>query len=98
MIAYTPPSWADDLPPTAGEIVVGPHPDMTGWSDNYAYTTGSCYVRRKKVPHWRQVALVLTDFHAAVVRDGIDPRKAHQAFLAIDEFRRVISPDIAGAD
>jgi hypothetical protein len=43
-------------------------------------------------------ALVLAEFHALVVRDGIHPQAAHKAFLVIDEYREVISPDIEGAD
>ena len=43
-------------------------------------------------------ALVLAVFHALVVRDGIHPQAAHQAFLVIDEYREIISPDIEGAN
>jgi hypothetical protein len=43
-------------------------------------------------------ALVLAAFHTLVVRDGMHPQAVHQAFLAIDEYREVISPDIGGAD
>ena len=32
-----------------------------------------------------------------VLHDGIDPKVAHKAFLAIDEFRMNIAPDIEGA-
>jgi hypothetical protein len=41
-------------------------------------------------------ALVLSEFHALVVRDGMHPQAVHQAFLVIDEYREVISPDIKG--
>jgi hypothetical protein len=33
-----------------------------------------------------------------VVRDGIKAAKAHQALLAIDEYRQTIAPDAPGAD
>jgi hypothetical protein len=33
------------------------------------------------------------EFHTLVVRDGIDPQAAHEAFLAVDEYRDLISPD-----
>jgi hypothetical protein len=37
-------------------------------------------------------------FNTLVVRDKVDPQVAHQAFLAIDEYRKTISPDTPGAD
>ena len=43
-------------------------------------------------------ALVLAEFHALVVRDGMHPQAVHRAFLVIDEYREVISSDIEGAD
>jgi hypothetical protein len=42
-------------------------------------------------------ALVLAEFHTLVVRDGMHPQAVHQAFLVIDEYREVISPDIRGS-
>jgi hypothetical protein len=39
-------------------------------------------------------ALVLAEFHALVVRDGMHPQAVHQAFLVIDEYREAISPDV----
>jgi len=44
-----------------------------------------------------RLTMMLLDFHTMVVRDGIDPQVAHRAFLEIDEYRRVIAPDIEGA-
>jgi hypothetical protein len=35
-------------------------------------------------------------FNTLVIRDGIDPNRAHEAFLAIDEYRQTISPEIPG--
>jgi hypothetical protein len=43
-------------------------------------------------------ALVLAEFHALVVRDGMHPQAVHQAFLVIDEYREAISPDVGGAE
>ncbi|MEX1180588.1 MAG: hypothetical protein WEB63_07240 [Cucumibacter sp.] len=37
------------------------------------------------------------EFHTLVVRDGISLDEAHGAFLAIDEYRAMIAPDIPGA-
>jgi hypothetical protein len=36
-------------------------------------------------------------FNTPVVRDGINPKAAHAAFLEIDEYRMAISPEIPGA-
>jgi hypothetical protein len=41
---------------------------------------------------------VLLHFHTLVVRDGIAVDAAHRAFLAIDEYRASISPDVEGAE
>jgi hypothetical protein len=41
--------------------------------------------------------MVFVHFHTIVTRDGIDPQDAHRAFLAIEEYRQSISPDIPGA-
>jgi hypothetical protein len=76
---------------------VGPWPNETGWSDRHFGTTGPCYHGRRDKPHWQQVAFMFVDFHMLVVDDGIDPQVAHQAFLAIDEYRPTISNHIPGA-
>lgn len=98
MIAWT-PAWehhADN--PTKGKVEVGPWPDRTGWSDRYSMTVGACLMERHKAPEWQQIAMVFIDFHSVVVGYGIDPQEAHTAFLAIDEYRQRIAPDIPGAD
>ena len=43
------------------------------------------------------LAMLFIEFNAMIVRDGIDPQEAHHAFLAIDEYREAIAPDIEGA-
>jgi len=68
------------------------------WTAPFAFTGGAAYVRRRKAPEWQGIAMLFIDFHTAVVRDGIDPQVAHTAFLAIDEYRQKIAPDIKGAD
>ena len=44
----------------------------------------------------RQLLAMFILFNTIVVRDGVDVDKAHQAFLAIDEYRQTISPDAPG--
>lgn len=95
MIAWNPVSI--DIPgKIPGEIRVGPWPDDKGWSDNHIMTMGACLLSRHKLPAETVALLVLADFHSCVVRDGIDPLKAHAEFLKIDEYRARISPDSPG--
>ena len=96
LVVWTPArstEWA-----TAGKVKVGPHPDLNRWSKEYRMSAGAAFLDRKTMPHWQLVAMMFTDFHTIVVRDGIDAQVAHQAFLEIDEYREIISPDISGAD
>ncbi len=46
----------------------------------------------------KQKLALFVNFHTLVVRDGIDPLKAHKAFLSIDEYRVTISREIFGAE
>lgn len=46
----------------------------------------------------RKLLGIFIMFNTLVVRDGINPKKAHKAFLTIDEYRRAISPDAPGAE
>jgi len=60
--------------------------------------SGACLTDWRHASSEQLKALVLAVFHALVVRDGIHPEAAHQAFLVIDEYREIISPDIEGAN
>lgn len=97
MIAWTPQSYVDLKPDLAGKVEVGPWPDKTGWSDKYAMTGGACYTDLHKQTEWQRNWRIFVDFHTLTVRDGVDPQTAHEAFLVIDEYRALISPDIRGA-
>jgi hypothetical protein len=94
MVAWTP---CDYDGPSAGQVRVGRWPDEMGWSDPFLMTSGACYIDRHKLTAHERRALVFIDFNTLVVRDGIDVQAAHKAFLAIDEYRQFISPDIDGA-
>jgi hypothetical protein len=85
MIAYN---------PFSSDIVVGPHPDRTGWSDDYERAVGGCWLRTKTQSWERNVIQMLLDFHHAVVRDGVPVEAAHRAFSAIDEYREVMADDV----
>ena len=75
----------------SGAVEVG---KSTGdWTDGYNNAQG---------PDGRtldeKVAHLFIVFHTLVVRDGVDPLKAHREFLKIDEYRRRIDSEIDGAD
>ena len=83
---------------TGGDVRVGPWPDQTGWSDDYELTGGACYRHwHEMIPEAQALALFI-EFHTMIVRDRVDPQKAHAAFLKIYEYSRLIAPDISGAD
>jgi hypothetical protein len=45
----------------------------------------------------KQLLAMFVLFNTVVVRDGIAVQAAHEAFLAIDDYTKSISPDINGA-
>jgi len=106
MIVWTPINsfvWNHDekktVPnPRRGEIRVGLHPHETDSLAGYDKSTGACHWDRKSMTPLMQVAFMLVDFYEIITHDGLNPRKVHKAFLAIDEFRWVISPDMEGAE
>jgi len=85
-------AWTPSHP---GEIEVNEWPDKRGWSNRYYLKrdVGS----REKLSKWQKMMLMFVDFNICVVRDGIDPQKAHSEFLKIKEYRNIISPDIEDA-
>jgi hypothetical protein len=95
MIAWTP---AYDASGMAGQIEVGPWPDETGWSKKYSLTAAPALHGAFEASHWQEVAQIFVNFHSAVVRDGVSLVTAHAAFLAIEEYRHSISPDIKGSE
>ena len=91
MIAWTPDDVARrKYDAMAGCVEVGPHPDLTGWSQKYECTTGGCYADVRDSTPDRQVIFMLADFQKLIVGYGLDPMRVHEAFLQIDEYRDVI--------
>jgi hypothetical protein len=84
--------------PGTDQIAVGPWPDVTGWSDRYDYTGGACYAEVHKMTSVGQERRLFIDFNTVVVRDGVPVKAAHNAFLQINEYRALISPNTEGAD
>jgi hypothetical protein len=98
MVGWTPPTWCElGEPYRPGSIEVGPWPDTTGISRRYTHKHGCCFLERHGMSKAARIGLMFIDFHTCVARDGIDPQKAHEAFLNIAEYRRRISPDCEGA-
>lgn len=95
MIAWTPAGYEHSE--TRGRVEVGPWPDRTGWSRRYSAHVGACFSELHDMPEWERIAMLFIEFNTLVVRDGIDPKEAHRAFLMIDEYRERISPDVPGA-
>jgi hypothetical protein len=42
--------------------------------------------------------MLFIEFHSIVVRDQVPVEAAHWAFLAIDEYRERIAPDLEGSE
>lgn len=80
------------------DVRVDRWPDHSGWSDRYTYTGGACEARVHRMTPDQRERLMFIMFNTIVVRDGCDPMAAHEAFLNIDEYRSLISPDTPGAD
>ncbi|MBI2240313.1 MAG: hypothetical protein HYU59_05855 [Magnetospirillum gryphiswaldense] len=80
-----------------GGIAIGPWPDKTGWSRPYRMTVGCCDLDRHRLTRLERETLLFVDFHTLVVRDGVDPQRAHAEFCKVVEYRKRISPDIPGA-
>jgi hypothetical protein len=93
MVAWTPTSGEPAEGETPGDIKVGPWPDEDGWSDNFSFTDGACTSYWHEVDASELAAQIFILFNA-VVLDGVDPHKAHNAFLAIDEYCERIPPDM----
>lgn len=83
--------------PGTAEVECGPYPDRNGWSRQYRMTSGMCYTSWHDTSPVVRALLMFIEFNAIVVRDRVNPEAAHQAFLAIDEYRELIPEDQAGA-
>ena len=82
--------------PETDQVEVGQWPDYTGWSDRYTHTNGACAPAQDAAD--MRLLMLFINFNTLVVRDKVDPQSAHRAFLVIDEYRHLVSPDTPGAD
>jgi hypothetical protein len=104
LFAWTPVHWnSSRSDATRGKVRIGPllqHGD-TDWTDypvEYSHIGGAAYTAWRTCEPAKLLAMIFIEFNAMVVRDGIDPKEVHKAFLAIDEYRDAIAPDIEGAN
>lgn len=93
-------AWNPGTPQVrVGRLLERGEPDWTRHPINYRMTGGAAYRHvRECEDASKLVVLLFADWHAIVVRDRVPIEVAHKAFLAIDEYRRHIAPDIPGAD
>ena len=61
-------------------------------------SSGACDMPLHKLNRQQQCAMLFIHFNSIVVRDKVPVEAAHKAFLKIDEYRRLISPDMPGAE
>lgn len=100
LIAWTPNFDHNADNPTRGQVKVGRllQKHEADWTAPYQMTGGAAYTARRTLDKWQSIAMVFVDFQTLVVGYGIDPQVAHEAFLAIDEYRQRIAPDLPGAE
>ena len=72
--------------------------DWTRAPVDYAMTAGAAYVGVRKLSGMKARHYAMSEFIGLVVRDGVDPKAAHQEFCKIDEYRKAIPSDLDGAD
>jgi hypothetical protein len=86
LIAWTP---ADSPSGTRAQVKIGPIA-QSDWAAAYARHSGAALAYRRPLKGSQTIVNVLIDFHAIVVRDGIDPKVAHEAFMVIDEYAEAV--------
>lgn len=97
MIAWTPKYDFNRGNETRGCAEVGQWPDKTGWSKKYQRTVGGCNFDIQQGDKIENLLSIFMEFNVLVVRDGINPQVAHEAFLDIEEYAKHIAPDMRGA-
>lgn len=74
-----------------GDVEVFLHPVRHQLLDS---TAGACETDYQKSNPATQLATLYRQAWHAVIRDGIDPQKMHNALLDIPEFRRTLAEDV----
>lgn len=91
VIAWTPTYWRG-RDETRGMVALAPRPPFDAVK-GFAFWV---YATETGQSDETALAQVFIHFNTLVVRDGIDPKVAHAAFLGIDEYRAAVSPEIQG--
>ena len=60
------------------------------WTAPYAYTGGAAYTKTRVLRRDASALMLFINFVDMVVRDGIDPLVAHRAFMAVNEYLKVL--------
>ncbi len=101
LIAWTPATWTATERYTAKpgtiEIRQMGKPGTNHWARIYRMTAGAVYPHVRALKKDAAALQLFLDWQAIVVRDGIDPKLAHEEFLKIDEYAEYIARDIDGA-
>jgi hypothetical protein len=75
---------------TVGQVeVVEYPPEAIGLYRHYASSYGACNVEDWRKPEERLLNLFIA-YNTLTVRDGMDPRVVHDAFLTIPEYRQAV--------
>lgn len=96
VIAWTPGTqkWAGD--PLHGTVRIGLIKDSRVWANRYCKTDGTPFLQGKFSATEHQLKMMI--IYNQVVRDEIDPHDAHDAFLAIEEYRALFPNSVADDD
>lgn len=82
---------------TVGKVEIVEHPPgLGGRSKQFLSSYGACNFDDWRKPEKRLLFLFIA-FNTLTVRDGMDPKVTHEAFLAIPEYRQVIWPERLGS-
>jgi hypothetical protein len=78
-------------------VRLGPHPDRYDWSRGFCFSDGACWFAWREYPDDKRLLRLFVLLTIMMVGDGVPPDAVHRAFLAIDEYRDALPPDVPGA-
>jgi len=97
-IEWVPAWWSDGEAPRGSVRVAQKKPGWSIWQACWLDVGRPLFWQSARKPSENERVLqMLLDFHAMVVRDGIDPQTLHGEMLKVEEYRQHIVEDIPGA-